>query len=249
MDKPTGAVLPFPVHRRSTLDETLEGFPGRAGGATIPGNRTTRRVTVLYTDIRGWTDAAERDGAADARALLARAVDRAVDAIREGAPRDVTVGGGAAQPVLSATFEGDDHAERALRAAAAVRETVARAAQQPPAFHACSGLNTGDIVEAEISGQVPVSFQAVGTVRMFASRLQEFAGPGQIFLSASTYSETLGVAKVRSVGPVRTNGDGDTSVVINIDIAFETRTFDQTGVTDTGTGTYTYLDMGAYERQ
>ena len=82
MDKPTGAVLPFPVHRRSTLDETLEGFPGRAGGATIPGNRTTRRVTVLYTDIRGWTDAAERDGAADARALLARAVDRAVDAIR-----------------------------------------------------------------------------------------------------------------------------------------------------------------------
>ena len=66
-------------------------------------------------------------------------------------------------------------------------------------------------MEAEISGGVPVSFQAVGTVRMFATRLQEFAGPGQIFLSRATYAESLGAAKVRSIGPVRTNADGDTS--------------------------------------
>jgi class 3 adenylate cyclase len=215
MDDPTGAsVLPFPVHRRSTLDETLDGFQGRAGGDAMPGRRTKRRVTVVHTDLRGWKDVAERVGQERAVALLEHAVDRAVEAIRDGGPRDVTVGGGTAQPVLSATFEGDGHAERALRAASAVRDALADASldgDADPRFHACSGLNTGDIVEAEVSGGVPVSFQAVGTVRMFATRLQEFAGPGQIFLSASTYAETLDTAKVRSIGPVRTNADGDTS--------------------------------------
>jgi class 3 adenylate cyclase len=215
MEDPTGAsVLPFPVHRRSTLDETLNGFPGRAGSEAMPGNRTKRQVTVLYTDIRGCKALAERVGVPAAGSLLELAVDRAVAAIRGGGPRDVTVGGGTAQPVVSATFEGESHAERALRAAIAVREAVAKAEvpEAPgPGLQACSGLNSGDIVEAEISGGVPVSFQAVGTVRMFATRLQEFAGPGQIFLSAATYAETLGVAKVRSIGPVRTNADGDTS--------------------------------------
>jgi class 3 adenylate cyclase len=214
MDDPTGAsVLPFPVHRRSTLDETLNGFPGRAGGDAMPGNRSKRRVTMLSTDIRGWKDVAEKEGRERAAALLEAAVDRAVAVIREGGPRDVTVGGGTAQPVVSATFEGEGHAERALRAATEVRDAVATDVREQEAtgFKACSGLDTGDIVEAEISGGIPVSFQAVGTVRMFATRLQEFAGPGQVFLSASTYAEAIGSAKVRSIGPVRTNAGGDTS--------------------------------------
>ena len=47
--------------------------------------------------------------------------------------------------------------------------------------------------------------------RLSVTTAQEFAGPGQIFLSASTYSEAMVTAKVRSIGPVRTNADGDTS--------------------------------------
>ena len=215
MEDPTGAsVLPFPVHRRSTIDETLDGFPGRAGGEAMPGSRTMRRVTVLYTDIRGWREVTEHAGQRDAAALLDAAVNRAVDAIRGNAPSDVTVGGGTAQPVLSATFEGEGHGERALRAAVSVRDAVADArlsGLSSHRFHACSGLNTGDVVQAEVTGGVPVSFHAIGTVRMFATRLQEFAGPGQIFLSASTYAEAVGSVKVRSIGPVRTNPDGDTS--------------------------------------
>ena len=38
MEDPTGAaVLPFPVHRRSTIDETLDGFPGEDG---VPARRS-----------------------------------------------------------------------------------------------------------------------------------------------------------------------------------------------------------------
>ena len=216
MDDSTGAaaVLPFPVHRRSTIDETLDGFPGRAGEAGMPGRRSERRVTVLYTEVRGWKEIAKRAGSGSAGELLASAVDAAVAAMREGHPEDVTVAGSATQPVVWATFDGDDHAAHALRAAVALRDAVGQARLPELSghgFHACSGLNTGDVVEAEVAGGVPVSFHAIGTVRMFATRLQEFAGPGQIFLSASTYAEAVGSVKVRSIGPVRTNPDGDTS--------------------------------------
>ena len=71
MEDPTGAaVLPFPVHRRSTIDETLEGFPGRAKENGLPGRRSARRVTVLFTEIRGWKQMADRGGAAAAGQVL-----------------------------------------------------------------------------------------------------------------------------------------------------------------------------------
>jgi class 3 adenylate cyclase len=208
------AVLPFPLHRRTTIDETLDGFAGRAGKGELPARRVERRVTVLYTELRGWRAVAERVASSSAAELLTRAIDAAVETVRRREPTDVTVGGEPTQPVLCATFEGVDHARRALDAAVDVRETVGslRLPELPGhAFQACSGVNTGDVVEAELSGGVPVAFHAVGTVRMFANRLQEFAGPGQIFLSVSTYAETAGAARVRSIGPVRTNADGDTS--------------------------------------
>jgi class 3 adenylate cyclase len=215
MEDPTGAaVLPFPVHRRSTIDETLNGFPGRSGDDGIPGRRMTRRVTVIYVEVRGWKQVAERAGGPATGELLASALDAAVMAAREGEPADITVGGSPTQPVLWATFDGDDHARRALKGVVAVRDAVAGARLPDLSghrFQACAGVNTGDLVEAEVAGGVPVSFHAVGTVRMFATRLQEFAGPGQIFLSVSTYAEAVGAAKVRSIGPVRTNPDGDTS--------------------------------------
>jgi class 3 adenylate cyclase len=47
---------------------------------------------------------------------------------------------------------------------------------------------------------------------MFAVRLQEFAGPGDVFASAATVADLVpGTATFRSIGPVRTNAGGETS--------------------------------------
>ena len=215
MKDPTGAaVLSFPAHRRSTIEETLGGFPGRAGRDGLPGKRSARRVTVLYSEIRGWKQVAERAGGKVAGQVLSSTLDAAVAALRETSPAEVTVESGSRQPTLWATYEGDNHALRALGAAVAIRDAVGSVRHPELAghrFQVCSGVNTGDIVETEVTEGVPVSFHAIGTVRMFATRLQEFAGPGQIFLSVSTYSEADAAAKVRSIGPVRTNPDGDTA--------------------------------------
>ena len=45
---------------------------------------------------------------------------------------------------------------------------------------------------------------------MLAVRLQEFAGPGQVFISEATYHAVPVALDVVPIGPVRTNGDGKT---------------------------------------
>src|SRR5207247_12528 len=104
MEDQDATVLPFPVHRRSTLAETLEGFPGRAG-TTLPGSRSERRVTVLYSERRGWADVAARAGQAAAGLLLTQVVEKGVEALSEFGATDVRVGGGGTQPVISASFD------------------------------------------------------------------------------------------------------------------------------------------------
>lgn len=207
MRERTATVVPFPAHRRSTLHETLEGYAGPTG-ATIPGQHRRRRITLVFAELRGWERVSARLGHTAAVGLLEAATAAALECLRSADGRSVTVGGTDAQPVVSASFDGPDHAARALRAAAAARDAVAAAGD--PGFGLCVGVNSGDVVHTEVGGERPVAFQALGTVRMFATRLQEFAGPGQIFLSAATLEETRG-ARTRSLGPIRTNADGGTA--------------------------------------
>jgi class 3 adenylate cyclase len=169
---------------------------------------------MLFSELRGWNEVVERAGPEATAALLADAVEKGTAMLRSFGAEEVTVGGGASQPVISAVFEGQAHAERAVRAAVGLRDTV-EADRLPEladhGFRPCTGLNTGEVVETELTGGVPVTYQAVGTMRMFAGRLQEFAGPGQVFMAASTLEAAGDGVKARSIGTVRTNADGDSS--------------------------------------
>jgi len=95
-------------------------------------------------------------------------------------------------------------------AAEGVRDAAARTLHPsfPERFHACVGVNSGIVVETRVNGS-GLEFQATGTMRMFALRLQEFAGPDQIMLSESTYRAAHAPLDVVAIGPVRTNGDGE----------------------------------------
>jgi class 3 adenylate cyclase len=75
-------------------------------------------------------------------------------------------------------------------------------------FQICIGLNSGTVADTRVAGS-GLSFRASGTVRMFTTRLREFAGPGQVLISGETYAEVSDMVRVRSIGTVRTNSDGD----------------------------------------
>jgi len=210
----TGApnVLTFPVHRRSTLEDTLSGFARAGGLEPWSGRRIERPVTMALTEIRGFPGVERALGSHAAAGLLEGVLGSVVAVLVDGKAMDLTVAGEPERPVVSWRFEGALHAYRALRTATAVRDAVDRPHPSAGAgrwFQACTGVSSGTIVDAGVGGVAGFAFRAVGILEMFAARLQEFAGPGQIFISKATAEEVGRSASSRSIGDVRINTAGE----------------------------------------
>jgi class 3 adenylate cyclase len=208
-DQDLSKVIEFPVHRRGSLADTLHGFPERDDGPAWKGTRREEHVSLLVADLRGHREIAGRLGVPAADAEVAAALAAAVEVVRSFGGGHIAVGGGATQPVVGVEFAGEAHARTALTAAVRLREAVELAAD---GVVACAGINSGSVADTTLGGAIPVAYRAMGTLRMFAVRLQEFAGPGEIYASASTVAGLRpGVAKFRSIGQVRTNAGGETA--------------------------------------
>jgi class 3 adenylate cyclase len=204
---PSNKVVPLPLLKGSTIEDTLSGFAPQMDQNAYLGKRTERVVTVLASEIRGWEEAVEAQGSARGDELLQETVDRMIEVIESLGGGGIALGGSPTRPTLVAWFDDDNHALRAVVAAETARDA---AAQGPhPCFHACIGLSTGVVVDTHVNGG-GLEFQASGTLKMFAARLQEFAGPDQVFLSEATYHAIPTHLDVVPIGGVRTSGDGET---------------------------------------
>ena len=203
-------VVPMPLLTGGTAEDVFSGFASQLDEDGPIGRRVEHATTVIVAEIRGWASVWDRLGAERAGAVLEGTVDRILDSFERFGADDVAVGGRSTQPVVTASFVETDHAIRAVAAAGALAE-AARTAHpaKDERFHTCVGVNTGVVVSTHVNGS-GIDFSARGTTRMFAVRLQEFAGPGQVFISAATYHAVPVALDVVPIGPVRTNGDGET---------------------------------------
>jgi class 3 adenylate cyclase len=205
-------IVALPLLKGSSIEDTLSGFGPQMDQNAHLGHRVVTAVSVLAVEIRGWEAVAARVCAARTETLLEQTAERVADALEALGARDITISGTVQQPALTCSFDGDDeHAFRAVVAAQAARD-VAGARLHPSfeeRFHACAGVSTGTVVETRVNGS-GLEFQSSGTVKLFAARLQEFAGPDQIFMCEETYRSMAGHVDVVALGGVRTNGDGET---------------------------------------
>jgi len=202
-------IVPLPVLHGGTIDDTLSGFAPQIDQNAHLGRRVEHALSVLAVELRGWRQIADKVGHETAERLRADAIDRIVEVLDALSGEDVMVRGTPQTPVVTAAFSGEQHAMRALVAAQGARDAASRTIHpsMPERFHACVGVNSGLVVETHVNGS-GLTFNASGTIRQFAVRLQEFAGPDQVFLSASTLAAVPARLDVVPIGTVRTNGDG-----------------------------------------
>ena len=122
-----------------------EGSEERFGRLYL--DRDARPVTVLFADLQGFTSFSERHEPGAVSAMLDSQFQVAIPAIeRHGGTVDRLIG-----DAVFATFEGEDHAQCAARAALALQgETGALAAEHPdwPRFRA--GLHTGPVARRRL---------------------------------------------------------------------------------------------------
>lgn len=174
-----------------------------------------RQVTVMFTDIRGFSTLAEDMGAGETAALLNHhfsLVSACIEAERGTVDKFI---GDAVMAFWGAPEYQDDHAARALRAAhaisAALKEDNARnRAAGRPAVRLRIGLHTGPAVVGNIGSSSRINYTIVGDTVNIAQRIEDLAGHIQpegddvVILASGATAEAGGGAEPRL--PLRTIG-------------------------------------------
>ncbi|MFV3128135.1 adenylate/guanylate cyclase domain-containing protein [Niveispirillum sp. KHB5.9] len=140
-----------------------------------------REVTVLFTDIKGFSAMAERMSPQDTADWLNRHFTRIAACIEaEGGTVDKFIGD-AVMAFWGAPDDQPDHASRALRAALAIAQVVkeeaedARAAGLPPVCLRV-GVHSGPVIVGNIGAATRINYTIVGDTVNTAARLEALGG-------------------------------------------------------------------------
>ncbi|MGI9051735.1 MAG: adenylate/guanylate cyclase domain-containing protein [Ilumatobacteraceae bacterium] len=149
-------------------------------------------VTVLMSDIRGYTSIAEHADPAVLAQQLNRHRAEMNGAILGAGGTVMQYVGDAVMAVFGAPVATHDHADRALEAAAAMHMAQDAVNEEwesegRPPFGLGIGLSTGTVAAALLGSEERVEYTVVGDAVNLCQRLQQFASPGQIVLGDATF--------------------------------------------------------------
>ena len=175
-----------------TLLESPEGL--RFGGEK-------RVVTILMSDLRGYTRFAEQGDPARVMEVLNGYLARMTDIVVEHGGTINEFIGDAIFAIFGAPIPHADHAERAAATALAMQRAMTEindthVARGLPRFEMGIGVNTGEAVVGNIGSEQRAKYAVVGSAVNVAARIEGSTVGGQVFLSAVTYEQLRDKAEV-----------------------------------------------------
>ena len=157
--------------------------------AAIEGER--KIVTVMFTDVSGFTAMSEKLDPEEVHAIMDRAFKVIIDAVhRQEGTINQFLGDGV-MALFGAPIAHESHAERALSAALAIQEGLKPLAADVLRDHGVEfrmrmGMNTGLVLVGAIGSDLRMDYTAMGDTVNLAARLLGIAKPGQIVVSRRT---------------------------------------------------------------
>lgn len=185
-----------------TLLESPEGL--KFGGEK-------REITVLMSDLRGYTQFAEQGDPAWVMEILNDYLARMTDIIIEyGGTINEFIGDGIFA-VYGAPLLHRDHAERAAASALAMQRAMveinrANAERGGPRFEMGIGINTGEAVVGNVGSEQRAKYAVVGAAVNLAARVEGCTVGGQIFLSPAAYERIRDLVEIAAPVPVELKG-------------------------------------------
>jgi adenylate cyclase len=150
-----------------------------------------QNVSVLFSDLAGYTGFAARSTPAEAAAVLETYWRTASMLLtrRFGGVVEKFIGDGVVA-VFNRGGDQPDHARRAACAALALRDAFGKFAEEHPDWPRMRvGVNSGEAVVREIGGQGHLAYPLVGDTINMGSRLEGLAPVGGVLIGAETYEQ------------------------------------------------------------
>jgi len=189
------------VAKQAAADTLSAYMPQRVAEKLAAGDMTQEEleVTVLFSDIRGFSTMAERLSAREIAEIVGRHLGAMAEVVTEHGGTIDKFQGDAVMVIFGAPDPLPDHAERALRCAIAMQRRQAELNAQGwgdadvDDLQVGIGVNTGLVIAGAVGGGGRLEYTVVGDAVNVASRLQSEAGGGEIIASASTVRAADGI--------------------------------------------------------
>ena len=207
------------VFGRYLTDEVAEKVLNNPDGWRLGGE--LREVTVLMSDLRGFTDMSSRLGAETVVSTLNRYLEKMVEIIsRWGGTVDEIIGD-AILVIFGAPTEMEDAPRRAVCCALEMQlamEELNAAAEElnQPKLEMGIGINTGEVVVGNIGSERRMKYSVVGSPVNMAARIESCTVGGQILVSESTMKEVAADARVDGHLRVKMKGFGSAAKIYEI---------------------------------
>jgi adenylate cyclase len=168
-------------------------------------------VTVLMSDIRGYSGIAERTDPSALAAQLNRHRAEMNRVIIDHGGTVMQFVGDAVMAVFGAPDPSADHADRAFQSAVDMHQAQSRVNDEwngvgLDPFGLGIGLSTGTVAAALLGSEERLEYTVVGDIVNLTQRLQQWAEPGETVLSAATWQALTSRPEVDELEPETVKG-------------------------------------------
>ena len=181
----------------------------RADAVGVGGEK--RPVTVMFTDIRGFTSMSEKMTPDEIASLMSEYIEEMVDIIFEfGGTLDKFIGD-AIMALWGAPISHPDDHDKAVQAAIAMQAAVAELnvhwkKEDRPTISVGIGINHGDVFAGNIGSHRRLEYTVLGDAVNTASRLCSKAAGGEILISPALFDKLTDKPKVDELEPMPMKG-------------------------------------------
>jgi adenylate cyclase len=178
-----------------------------------PLGSSRRLVTVLFSDLRGFTSISERLAPEQVAEMLREYLTEMTEIVfKHGGTVDKYIGD-CVMALYNVPFEDPEHAVRAVRTGLEFQErTLAAAARWEAKFGVSIrngvGINTGEAIVGTLGSRQRLEYTAIGDTVNLAARLESITKDYQasIIISESTYEHVKSHFPTRALGDVTVRG-------------------------------------------
>ena len=212
---------------RFLSDDIVKHLLDTPDGLRLGGKK--QLLTIMMSDLRGFTAMSERMDAADLISMLNHYLGEMTEVIQAHRGTIIEFIGDGIMALFGAPEASKTHASDAVAAALEMEERMEEinrwnSERDYPILEMGIGINTGEVIVGNIGSEKRTKYGVVGSHVNLCGRIESYTVGGQVLISPSTkelIKEELEVAKSMHVYPKGANGELELSQVTGIGAPYD----------------------------